>query len=720
MAPYQYQKLDQAGQEFRLIKLLPGPFENKLRVSVTHEPFPVPRNSRVPAEQVPSKDELQTSLPDGWTVWETLEGRFIFNRVLADGTDATTWTHPVADFPKETYESAGLQDNAALRPNYETLSYTWGSADRTDSLFMKNAAASTGGEETTIATTPNLGLALRHLRHADTARVLWVDAICINQQDIDERNEQVRRMGDIYRFASRVVVWLGPKTASSAVAIHTLDHLGNEIEFTRDRYYLPSPHCKEHAWYSSRIKLPYDDETWSAIYDLMGSAWFQRLWVFQEIQLANRRAVMQCGQDSILWYHFRRAILRLGSQMHLYPAKFQALLIPTASISERRLSTTLPRLLGTATTLKCSEPRDKVYAILGLTPPAVSRCIIPQYGLPVGEVYKDVFLAYTHLSYRLELLVRAGLKNKLPHMPSWVPNYLCTEPISLTYAIGYRASGISRADISYIAPNSLDVVGTPISVVGKLGRSKFDSWNDVFQVIRDVGIDRLQSEQYPTGETLFDAYAWTLSSGLLSERIRDVSYYINLKVWKERLAAAAFGGSIPGGDSYDKLPNLILEALEHKQMIETLDGHVGYAPRGIQPGDEICVLLGYNLPVVLRRDGKKNYHLISQCYLHGFMDGEGILGPLPRPWKAVLYSSVNNSDTRYRDCTTGKEVLEDPRLGNLPPGWVRIKRKSELGEGFIHDDFLNTVTGDMMNSDPRLLPEGLKFCGRAPNVFRLV
>ncbi|KAH8883497.1 heterokaryon incompatibility, partial [Thozetella sp. PMI_491] len=83
---------------------------------------------------------------------------------------------------------------------YEALSYVWGPPNFSESISCHGVACKV---------TPNLLAALRRLRYTNKDRTLWVDAICIRQSDIDERIQQVSRMGDIYSQASRVLVWLG-------------------------------------------------------------------------------------------------------------------------------------------------------------------------------------------------------------------------------------------------------------------------------------------------------------------------------------------------------------------------------------------------------------------------------------------------------------------------------------------------------------------------------
>lgn len=99
---------------------------------------------------------------------------------------------------------ADLDDD--LRPVYEALSYVWGDTDPPDQLRLSPVDDTKSC--TALSITPNCGQALRHLRRRFRPRTLWVDAICINQASVAERNQQVQMMGDIYARSYRVVVWM--------------------------------------------------------------------------------------------------------------------------------------------------------------------------------------------------------------------------------------------------------------------------------------------------------------------------------------------------------------------------------------------------------------------------------------------------------------------------------------------------------------------------------
>lgn len=104
---------------------------------------------------------------------------------------------------------------------FEALSYAWGSTKKLVDVYVGETGCQT------IQVTRNLADALPYLRHQEKPRVLWIDAICVNQQDLGERSSQVKRMPDIYSKATRVV-WLGLESKDSALALkcaETIQHI---------------------------------------------------------------------------------------------------------------------------------------------------------------------------------------------------------------------------------------------------------------------------------------------------------------------------------------------------------------------------------------------------------------------------------------------------------------------------------------------------------------
>ena len=160
-----------------------------------------------------------------------------------------------------------------------------------------------------LAVTRNLAKALPHLRYKDKPRTAWIDAICVNQQDLKERGHQVKRMADLYRLADRVVVWLGPEKNSSGWGMEILDQLGSQIKVDFKTLEMkPASEEAEPHWSDRRKAFPYGDGQLLAINEILGRPWFERLWVQQEIRLARHNAIFMCGLNMIAWQSLRRAI----------------------------------------------------------------------------------------------------------------------------------------------------------------------------------------------------------------------------------------------------------------------------------------------------------------------------------------------------------------------------------------------------------------------------
>lgn len=181
--------------------------------------------------------------------------------------------------PSADIECDIIHTESKERPQYEALSYTWGNENQTKAIYIRNQV---------YHVTENLWMALRRLRQTYEARVLWIDAICINQNDKKERNHQVNQMSIIYGQAERVVVWLGVETTDSRVAINFLYELDTiHIRRRRRQYYRRRVHADQ----------------WHALKDLCEREYWSRLWIVQEVILASDLRVY-CGVDEINWNIF--------------------------------------------------------------------------------------------------------------------------------------------------------------------------------------------------------------------------------------------------------------------------------------------------------------------------------------------------------------------------------------------------------------------------------
>ena len=119
--------------------------------------------------------------------------------------------------------------------------------------------------------TNNLYAFLKNSRSASQQQTLWIDAICINQQNNNERNRQVMRMPDIYRSASQVMIWLGPATEKSNHAISMLSFLASlvNINWRTERFELADTKSPMYHLLDFDTALPFETRTWDSFNELL-------------------------------------------------------------------------------------------------------------------------------------------------------------------------------------------------------------------------------------------------------------------------------------------------------------------------------------------------------------------------------------------------------------------------------------------------------------------
>ena len=351
-------------------------------------------------------------------------------------------------------------------PRYEALSYVWGSKEnpvqvsvKTDmiepqpSLKTRMWAKIHHLEYSTLSVTRNLDIALRHLRRKYEPRSLWIDAICVDQRNTKERGHQVARMADVYSLASRVVVWLGPETRDSALAIGTIDEVGSQSEVDWKSGGIISDLNGESDW---------ADSVWNATTNLLNRSWFERLWVFQEVRLANTVDVL-CGEQLVSWGTFRRAI-------RLIPSMTQSLvsveIIHRAYslcnyVEKSRLS--LANALHATRYCVCSDQRDKIYAILSLIWENEKRGLVPDYSKTTEELFQDVFLHHLENTKSLSLLSHCEIRKGSTSKPSWVPDWAVMR--TCAQILSAAASRASKAQARYIRPGVLAAKGVRVTTL---------------------------------------------------------------------------------------------------------------------------------------------------------------------------------------------------------------------------------------------------------------
>ncbi|GKZ65721.1 hypothetical protein AnigIFM60653_003214 [Aspergillus niger] len=243
---------------------------------------------------------------------------------------------------------------------YEALSYVWGSDKRSRKITLNGCV---------FSVTENLYVALLHLGNRQLERLLWVDAICIDQDNWDEKAKQIPLMRTIYAQAQDVIVWLGEAYEDGDKALNWIRCIDEEKDISIGEYQ-------------------------EACLKLLQRAWFRRIWVLQEVGVAQFIYVM-CGSVQINGHVFCEGLRKSGLS-----SRFQALVGPVAFLIRSALdrpkyepnsrgSLTIGELLGMYCSHDATEQHDKVYALLGLSADPITDALTPNYGLPWDMVDLD-------------------------------------------------------------------------------------------------------------------------------------------------------------------------------------------------------------------------------------------------------------------------------------------------------------------------------------------
>ncbi len=309
---------------------------------------------------------------------------------------------------------------------YEAISYTWATLAKTHNIIVSDSP---------LRVTWKVHQVLRKLRGRWHSRLLWIDSVSINQDDLEERSQQVLLMRHIYYRATKVVVWLGD--ASDA-------HEAARISAGMAAF------IRAHRWSGGEVFREYSQEKHkaqlAALSTLLQNDWFARIWIVQEVAVA-RDLSMLYGTEQIMWQDLRDII-----QFCLGSAESLPLIQRTSNSGVRtcdhkglrasqifnvRIEVTtgtsrdLSFYLESFRSFGATDPRDKVFAVVGLAKTEHHPLVTPDYRKTVRDVYVDaaryLFTVET-ASCPLRTLSFAGIGCPRRHqsLPSWVPNWSAT------------------------------------------------------------------------------------------------------------------------------------------------------------------------------------------------------------------------------------------------------------------------------------------------------
>lgn len=527
-----------------------------------------------------------------------------------------------------------------IRP-YEALSYVWGISICPQPAFLNGRS---------FSITCNLDTALRHLRHSTAEKVLWVDAVCINQEDDEEKSFQVQIMRNIYTKATKVIIWIGPANNDSTIFLDCVDE-------------------KETAE-SSNVKTILEGAL-----SFFSRTWFTRTWVIQEFEHASKEPEMLCGFRSTLlsrayfflcdlyfafdiiwgkesaaqttgtpkWSTFMQNLAssiavwcvtspreiaedyhkKIGVRMFFTEPM---LLIHEAMKSHEEHCTTVNRQGGTTDDglaidrhtlfpsvlhrfahLETTLPVDKIYGILGMCK-FEGSAILPDYSRPVGSVYAQAMahIIFSGFEYGYPVWP-AGMDSSTAanfELPSWVPDFSRGAFLN-TPAQTVRLGNLYR----------MCDLRTLTRAIQDTGRCfPFVAFTNDYQTLYAGGVEigticeswpLWQPGCQPSTETLAEVLTQVGKKGVSRGALLDALSGANQSTMakspapQEEEIRLSTEGQTPWEDEISSLCQVAASS-PGRILFLTDTGHIGITEGSVSQQDVLVGLFGINYPVILR------------------------------------------------------------------------------------------------------------------------
>jgi hypothetical protein len=542
-------------------------------------------------------------------------------------------------------------------PYFSALSWCWSSRDeRKDTTF--------DCDEQLLPVSQHLYDVLSNLnprKSPSSSARIWIDAICINQENVHEKNIHVEHMHDVYSQAHNVIVWLGMPDGGSDLVLRPekISKLNAALRL------LPNSNIAQEI---AAPDLPhFDDPIWKAIGKICDRDWFFRTWVVQEISLA-RSAELLCGTQQLGWDDFVdlvRGISRVGflsacqvlQRQGTRPDGLGVLMdLSWTRTMAQSNDMSVSYLMHMIRLKEVTKPVDKVYGLLGILPKKLRTAIKVDYTAndvaywnAYVELAKQVILADNQAFW---LLCMAPSRERPERLPTWCPNLNSLAADYLDFGNQKWRSGIGDKSTAVrgirLIENSsrIKVLGFQIDVVDKVvhlggpysvpfGQEDRGREGNICTFLeRDSQCLDLSMHCFAASNDAEAAYARTLivntwisgSSIQSSETERVQSAYENSKT----LLANSDTGNAQTivNDERQQLAKQYITQLEwwrQRPFYTTKNGRIGRGTFNMRTGDVIVVFYQASPVFILRENlGSGSWELVGDAYLHGYMELDDI------------------------------------------------------------------------------------------------
>ncbi|KAI1079509.1 HET-domain-containing protein [Whalleya microplaca] len=527
---------------------------------------------------------------------------------------------PVHDRAKYQFKCRLRHDTLNKSPSYAALSYHWG-----DMIYQQDLMV----DSRVVRVSSNLLAALEQLWKMKQ-RLIWVDFLCINQSNNEEKSGQVKMMDTIFAKAQWVFAWLGPEANGSDLAMEMLG----------------APQASSQQW-----EWPVEVETaCDAIIRLFSRPYFERMWIIQEICRAQDLMVV-CGQHAVAWKILSKRLDLLGNSV---PAQYARHLISQLRWMRRRIQhrdeadadTRLIPLIILSRKALAKDPRDKLYALLALAEDGRAIIPTPNYLDPVEKVFQDTARGMIEKNDRTDVILLAHRSRGQRNLPSWVPDWanltsrppLWVEESLVKKRPIMKAQNIVHGDVLEVRGYRHDVIvdfldldGFDVKPAKKDPHSENLKWQSIVVNLcmglttgttTDCGIQDVVQVMYELcrdSDDIEDAVKTHFSTWILHNRRRMVGLR-TIQQHLEKHVRMIGPSSRRDKESRKGARQTLEEGFERLERLRmkfavTKDGSLRVVYRAAEKNDHIYILENCPLPVVLRPSNRDRFRFIGEVFV---------------------------------------------------------------------------------------------------------
>jgi hypothetical protein len=540
-------------------------------------------------------------------------------------------------------------------PAFNALSYVWGNAAITKPIIVDGSP---------FEATVNLEAALRAIRSPLRSQLIWADAVCINQKDVEEKNTQIPLMSDIYSTAADVVVWLGPSNPNIKLAVSWAREWKSSILPASLSWAKVNLAADFSAKGREARKIAYL-RTYEGFLDIFSMPYWTRMWTYQEYYLAKRDPICLCGEIEfratllaeflddihyVLWNQIEdlyndtaKGTTAAGEQDEFINqfAKFKDTLAeknaraPHIRRSLEPSPRPVARLLSATAGLNHYDPHDRFYGVYGMVP-NWAKAYPADYKKPVEQVVIETTVYMIHHEEGLKMYFTFPLLDDRlsgSRYPSWVPNFNAQDKQSPNMHVpGHSVLDSSLSVYHEAPPARVSEDMTTLSLSARnLGACEvvfhFDEQRP--GVLKQIcGLLKTNPASLPEDSplkrirdqgTLTHRVAWACV--VFDKQNESFTTEEVLESFDELAANYLESESVPFEKAFYALDacSKSVKWLMGKTLFVTEGGFFGIGVRDIADGDILTVGPQANAPLVLRRVDDDHHKMVGTAYVDGLM-----------------------------------------------------------------------------------------------------